>query len=1013
MPSVNLFKKLSSKLSNLFLSCIFLLSVILPFHNSYAIYEGVRSIGYDSDRYMCDGGEFKFDPFSYNKDINWDLTNPTCASYISSVGAVLFAQEKLNQYVLCYPSAGNLVASSRAAQATDQVIMGPFLPPYPNPGTLLKIAAFASVCATKIADNSVAAASCAPLSPTPWFCSSLALTSSDLTRCCAGSAAYATEVSAAIAALSIIWDKARITFENGRICGNDWKQWAQEDGNWIKDKGPYQNCLIDLFQANDSTQPDSCKTYGIGENSADFETKITNKYYREFIYGGKEFEDNGEGSCSNPSNRDAVKSDSGIITDYGYDRNTTLGYDSDGQRYYMTGAASTPVYACHRFLSRSVNANNQAAYDCCKRRSQNAICIENKSGIGDELGPYRHKFCEIGSRCAVGSEIIFEVYASKAKPNYVCAKTYSVCPYNHLLGGGTETQQVDSSDTTQVTNYCQYMNHCSKLPILPYIRSVSFDGQFISSACYDMKGDSQNVYGYTAQLIPINNRGFSAPMAQCFKETMENIFLNIVGHSECIDSNESPNSDGYCSSGYAYKKGNEIQTKSFFLKIQDALQDIIKLALTISITFFGYKVLMGVPGEVISRKKLLPYIVKMGLVMYFAVGDGWQAGFMTGVLRTSSFLSELTFKVDESEVSSKLDGCQFPRFNYADESEITKYDSPAYSSDNQYLRIWDTLDCKLARALGFGPEVSVPNLIFMILGGFLTGGLGIVFVIASFMFAFLLISIVIRALHIFLLSTTSVIILIYVSPITITLAMFKKTRQIYTSWWKQLMGFTLQPMILFAYLGILITCFDKIIIGDATFSGDGAKSPKKIICQGEALNNSIYCIFKIADIKTLHGLEPLGVGLPVLASMNQAKLNTIIKSAFIMFILMSFLDQISGFASRLVGGAELKSEWGGSEMAGKMASKAGGVLKGIQDRGMNSLKKYGQKAGGFAARRINAMSNRGKSVSDAREKTSADHITSSSTGAVSDTTTSSSKSDDLTKSSTDNKNSSDHTNSPK
>ena len=36
-----------------------------------------------------------------------------------------------------------------------------------------------------------------------------------------------------------------------------------------------------------------------------------------------------------------------------------------------------------------------------------------------------------------------------------------------------------------------------------------------------------------------------------------------------------------------------------------------------------------------------------------------------------------------------------------------------------------------------------------------------------------------------------------------------------------MLGFILQPMILFAYLGILIAIFDNIVIGSATFTTTG------------------------------------------------------------------------------------------------------------------------------------------------------------------------------------------------
>jgi type IV secretory pathway VirB6-like protein len=207
--------------------------------------------------------------------------------------------------------------------------------------------------------------------------------------------------------------------------------------------------------------------------------------------------------------------------------------------------------------------------------------------------------------------------------------------------------------------------------------------------------------------------------------------------------------------------------------------------------------------------------------------------------------------------------------------------------------------------------------------------------------------------------------------------MFEKTKGIFEGWWKQLLGFTLQPMILFVYIGIMVTLFDKMVIGDdVTFSPStvnisgvnvvdtyGRIAPKRINCTGTANDTSIYCIFRVADIHTYTGFEVLGIGIPILTSMNEAKLQTIIKVGLIMFIFTKFMDKISEFAASLVGGKEISSS--GVGMAA-MAKKAQSALRGIQQRGMGLIRKHGagmaKRAGGIAKSTANKLGNRGKSV---------------------------------------------------
>ena len=72
---------------------------------------------------------------------------------------------------------------------------------------------------------------------------------------------------------------------------------------------------------------------------------------------------------------------------------------------------------------------------------------------------------------------------------------------------------------------------------------------------------------------------------------------------------------------------------------------------------------------------------------------------------------------------------------------------------------------------------------------------------------------IIRALHIFLVSTIAIAILILISPLTITAILFQKTKNIFDGWLKQLLGFIIQPVILFAYLAIFVAVMDYSIYG--------------------------------------------------------------------------------------------------------------------------------------------------------------------------------------------------------
>jgi type IV secretory pathway VirB6-like protein len=951
---------------------------------THAIYYGARDSAWDHSSEKCYTKSLHFNPFQNSNDIDWEVANPYCLALYGSLGAAMVASD-IASYFACDPTNFLGMSTIAAEKAGNKPHKSPFI----TPTVAQRIVSLGGRCGKRISELSINTgtqiAACSIPVPTPACPLAIAevvKSGKDISWCCTSVAAYYAIVGTFLGVLGERHRMAQDAYEHARICGHNWNTWKYIDENGEptdrntntirvgKYFGSYQRCLEDTFTKDaDDAGYNFCKLDKINDAH-----DLKNKNYREYLYGGVEYEDNSSRGCENPPNIG------------NFNREKSLGYDSNSQRYYMRGAGVAGNYACHRFLlmngladtpaqEKAIRLASQKAYECCKRKSQNAICIENNQTdlVGKKSG-YRHKFCEIGDKCnPVGTfrgmeGVIFEPFMSKKRVNFICARSFSSCPYNHPLGGGTEDEdpKLDSegNPTPEMNNYCQIMKHCQKIPVLPFVKISDLHGAYISSTCKDFKGDSQNVYGFNGGIFPISARGFSSPIVQCFKETMENLFLHKAGETKCMNPDELPDKNQQCSSGYFYQKGHDLQGLSFFMRVQEKLKDIIKMCLSLAVVGFGISILTA--ADWIKKKQLLTFALKVGLVVYFALGDGWQKWTLNGILGTSSVLSSIMMQVDYGDSEEKQDGCKFPRFDYSDENEATRYANPKYKEGSDYLAVWDTLDCKLARAFGFAPEASVPNLVKMIFAGIITKGLGIIFIVGVLCFAFFFLSLVLRGMQIFIVSITALILLIYFSPITIVCAMFQKTKGIFDSWLKKIIGLCLQPMITFAYFGILIAMFDTAAIGSARFEGDGRSVPKKIVCTGQAKNDSIYCIFKVAEMKNFSGLEPIGIGLSMLTSLNQEKLSTIIKAAFLMFMFWKFMDKIGSMAEELVGGPSLPTDM--FKSASEMASGAMSVLKGIKERGEMGMKKWAPRAAskaygmtlGKAKNAINTIGNRGQ-----------------------------------------------------
>jgi uncharacterized membrane protein YgcG len=591
----------------------------------------------------------------------------------------------------------------------------------------------------------------------------------------------------------------------------------------------------------------------------------------------------------------------------------------------------------------------------------------------------------------------------------ICAQSYSLCPYNFAVGGGTiyadYFQDVDkdkkmitpdliSKATTDtkachgaesreddckfngklgnLKNYCQYFAHCSSASNKTYVSNFEILNPYYSKACIDFVGDSQNGVqkvidsktgvSYNGGLLFGNQTNFSAPIVQCFKETMGNIFTNRAGHSKCLDgsfgnsNNECKDSDGQDTyltiDTFVYKKGNKVKENSLFEFLQKRLKGIITAVLVISITFFGFKILLG-KLDLANKKELLVYIIKISFVIYFVNGTAWKDVFFDGIYNGSSEISKMFFKIKSSSDTTL---CNFGSQYDADGLKIAS--SVSYPRGSEYLMVWDTLDCKIMQYLNYRPGFSSSSIFLLIIAAFFTGGIGLILSFSVLIMAVCLITAVIRAMHIFISSAIAIIIYIFVSPIIIPLVLFERTKSIFDAWLSHLMSFTLSPIVLFAYLAIFISLSEDIIFGGAKGFKDGVVDCSKYCinnaglkidenkCDAEKktevinpLDHSVACIFNFNSFQKESGFALFGIGLPslgVLLEEGKVELRVflVLKTALFLFILAQFMDEIPSIISRLTGESIDVKGVGYFEIMKKFTS----TVRGIQKRGARLAK---------------------------------------------------------------------------
>jgi type IV secretion system protein VirB6 len=280
--------------------------------------------------------------------------------------------------------------------------------------------------------------------------------------------------------------------------------------------------------------------------------------------------------------------------------------------------------------------------------------------------------------------------------------------------------------------------------------------------------------------------------------------------------------------------------------------------------------------------------------------------------------------------------------NYAELDALGEY---PYYKDYSYLALWDMLDCRVAFYLGFLLPNDVGKAIMdSPVGGGLTAGIFelVLTAILTFngllllflvLFGVMFLSVVVYLVHLYVIAMIAIAILIFVGPIFVPMFLFERTKSYFNAWIKQIMGYTLQPAIVAAFIVLMIAVFDSAMYGsygtDSTNSRCKFKTPPDTITVRG--NKTVpYWIMEDPDKQSTNCTDSLGyfmmtklsgVGLSKqnLVSGKNLQLLPFVKigievakvigsltlCAFFAFLFYYFGEQVSGFASDLSGASNI------------------------------------------------------------------------------------------------------------
>ena len=393
-------------------------------------------------------------------------------------------------------------------------------------------------------------------------------------------------------------------------------------------------------------------------------------------------------------------------------------------------------------------------------------------------------------------------------------------------GSKTGYECGDLSNRSCVTYNERYNAHCIKKalpvvdPISPYMPPPT-----LSAHCnLDVNT------GY-------KNFAFVGKAVRCFEKTMYNIYhgredifeLNLEGE-KILDIYGNPKFSNRCIDGLGSDDSG--CTKAMYKQIQSNLENFITIILTFWAFFIGLKFLMG---QMNSKGEFLLNIIKLGIILYFVQGNGWKDGYYEFLLNGSYHLSSDFFKavtehdvkfenIKADEVSFIDAGGDAPSCAFSSSSGATSSDwgslescnfyngvnsyGNLYADGEKHYSIVDTIDCKFAKYIGLDRNGYFPHIISVALVLLFSHPSGIFFAIATMFFLSIIILILLKITFFLVVAIVMINFLIFISPIIIPLALLSRTKEIFNSWLKKLIGFSLQPFLILVILAFIIALLD-------------------------------------------------------------------------------------------------------------------------------------------------------------------------------------------------------------
>ena len=389
----------------------------------------------------------------------------------------------------------------------------------------------------------------------------------------------------------------------------------------------------------------------------------------------------------------------------------------------------------------------------------------------------------------------------------------------------TNTTLLSDPHVQNITFQAQYMgsNLCITMPT-PYGYTPIVCKRMTQTTSHQTTSDTSTCtpvaaacFGTKASQSPFN---FSGRAIQCLQETFHEIFFEPV---QCPGSTSV-----------------NLEKLRAFAVFGESLKTSIRAFLILYVMGFGMNILLK--PESVSLESISSFLIKFFLVTYFSVGLG-PVYFSNGTPTTHNGMVEWGLPI----LTSLTNDLAEIVFSAGGVRGMCDFDITKYPAGKGYYALWDKIDCKLGSYfgektlynvginLGNFVELSVPQIdstdpVNMGVDTSATGAFGMLTVvwgiIAAAQIVFFIFLLIILAIlfgvftgfiSVYVVCVVSLYVLIYISPIFIPMALFKRTKPYFDSWLKLCLSCALQPAVIAGFIALIITLYDDLAFGGCKF----------------------------------------------------------------------------------------------------------------------------------------------------------------------------------------------------